>query len=262
MTAFDVMLDAYRTWVDPMSRKVTAVALRRAGLAPHSRVLDVAAGLGALALPAAEAGHRVHAIDLAEQMLAALGTALAPYPESTVEVMDATALTFPDDTFDAAFSMFGIFFFGDGVAGALAEMRRVTRPGGVVVAAHWADPMGGPMFTLLSRAAARLGDLPPIGTWGFGFLEGADLERALRGAGCTEASSEPFEIDYVLPEPERALDEMHTLFLNHPDYPHDLSPAQHERLRVALAEEVRRNDSSAELRVRARVNIVVGHVPR
>jgi ubiquinone/menaquinone biosynthesis C-methylase UbiE len=261
--AFDVMLDGYEKWVDPMSRKVTAVALRRADLAPNSEVLDVAAGLGALSLPAAEAGHRVRGVDLAEQMLDVLNKKLAPHPGSSAELMDATNLQFPDDSFDAAFSMFGIFFFGDGVGKALAQMTRVTRPAGAVVAAHWADPMGGPMFTLLARAVARMDDpdVAPIGTWGFGFLEGADLERELRQAGCVDVSSEPFEIEYGLPEPEAGLDEMHTMFLNHPDYTGTLSPEQYERLRVTLAEEIRLNDSSPADRVKARVNIVVGRVP-
>jgi ubiquinone/menaquinone biosynthesis C-methylase UbiE len=261
--AFDVMLDAYQKWVDPMSRKVTEVALRRAELAPESEILDVAAGLGALSVPAVEAGHRVRGIDLAEQMLAVLNQKLEPYPESYAQQMDATNLDFPDHFFDAAFSMFGIFFFGDRMPEALAEMARVTRPGGAVVAAHWADPMGGPMFTLLARAVARLADpqVPQIGTWGFGFLDGADLERELRRTGCTDVSSEPFEIPYVLPEPEAGLDEMQTLFLNHPDYSGTLTPEQYERLRLALAEEIRRNESPAD-RVRARVNIVVGRAPR
>jgi SAM-dependent methyltransferase len=58
--------------------------------------------------------------------------------------MDGQALDLPDAAFDAVFSIFGVIMFPDWRKG-LAEMARVTRPGGTA----WSRP-GRP----------RRGDLP------------------------------------------------------------------------------------------------------
>ena len=57
----------------------------------------------------------------------------------TVHEMDAQALEFPDDHFDAAFSSFGVMFCPDRAKG-FTEMGRVTRPGGELVASAWRAP--------------------------------------------------------------------------------------------------------------------------
>ena len=51
--------------------------------------------------------------------------------------MDGRRLTFPDDTFDVAYSLSSIEHFGgfDGAAAAVDEMARVVKPGGIVVVA-------------------------------------------------------------------------------------------------------------------------------
>ena len=114
--------------------------LRRAGLREGMRFLDVAAGSGALAIPAARAGARVTAIDRSPVMLEHLrrrahdeGLAI------DTRVMDGHALAFPDDTFDMAGSQFGVMLFPD-MPRALAEMARVVRPGGRVLVHAYGDP--------------------------------------------------------------------------------------------------------------------------
>ena len=69
------------------------------------------------------------------------GAAYAPFPyredRLTFLRMDGRRLTFPDDTFDVAYSLSSIEHFGgfDGAAAAVDEMVRVVKPGGIVVVA-------------------------------------------------------------------------------------------------------------------------------
>lgn len=106
------------------------------------RILDVGCGTGHLAasvagrLPAAQ----IDAVDLAAAYLA---HAQAQYPEPRIKfgIGDACALPFVDDSFDAVLAML-VLHFVPRTADAVAEMRRVARPGAVVAAAVW-DIRGG-----------------------------------------------------------------------------------------------------------------------
>jgi ubiquinone/menaquinone biosynthesis C-methylase UbiE len=114
--------------------------LRRVGLRPGMRFLDVAAGSGALSIPAARLGAQVWATDQSPVMLELL-TARAQQEGLTVEtrVMDGHALELPDNSFDVVGSQFGVMLFADMPRG-IREMVRVTRPGGSVLLHAYGDP--------------------------------------------------------------------------------------------------------------------------
>jgi len=116
-------------------------------------VLDVAAGPGSLALQAARTARQVHAIDFAPAMLAQLHARAAQAGIGNVitRVADGQALPFPDGSFDAAYSMFGLIFFPDRLKG-LRELVRVLRPGGRAVIASWPPSERVPMFAALFGA--------------------------------------------------------------------------------------------------------------
>ena len=115
-------------------------ALRRAGLSAGMRFLDVAAGTGALSIPAARLGAHVLATDQSEVMLDLL-EARARQEELNIEtrVMDGHALELGDDSFDMAGSQFGVMLFPNMPKG-ISEMARVVKPGGRVLMNVYGDP--------------------------------------------------------------------------------------------------------------------------
>jgi phosphatidylethanolamine/phosphatidyl-N-methylethanolamine N-methyltransferase len=137
---------------------------------PPSRILEIGVGTG-ISLPLYDRKHRVTGIDLSRDMLERAKKRVAEEGLSHVEgleVMDASALTFPDAAFDAAMAMFVITVVPDPDK-VLAEMARVVRPGGrVILVSHFSVESGPRAFVEkhLSRFSSRLGWRPnfPIET--------------------------------------------------------------------------------------------------
>jgi SAM-dependent methyltransferase len=102
------------------------------------RVLDVAAGSGNAAIPAAEAGAAVVASDLAPEFLAIAGREAASRGVRLREVeADAEALPFEDGEFDVVMSCIGAIF-AQHHRQVADEMLRVCRPGGTIGMVNWA----------------------------------------------------------------------------------------------------------------------------
>lgn len=126
--------------------------LRRAGLRKGMRFLDVAAGSGALSIPAARFGAHVVAVDLSPVMLSLL-TRRASKEGYSIEtrVMDGHALEFDDNSFEMAGSQFGVMLFPD-MPRAVREMVRVVSPGGRVLMNVYGDPNRIDFFAFFLRA--------------------------------------------------------------------------------------------------------------
>jgi ubiquinone/menaquinone biosynthesis C-methylase UbiE len=116
-------------------------ALQHADVQPGMRLLDVAAGSGALSIPAAELGAHVLATDLSPGMLALLRRRAheAGVAGIRTAVMDGTDLDVEDQSFQRVCSQFGVMLFPDTDRG-LAEMYRVTAPGGMGVVVIFGRP--------------------------------------------------------------------------------------------------------------------------
>ena len=140
MTAWDAIAAGYDRTNTPSQMWLGNEGLRRAGLRPGMRFLDVAAGSGALSIPAARLGARVLATDLSPAMLELLERRARDEGLSIeTQVMDGHALELEDDSFDMAGSQFGVMLFPDMPKG-IAEMARVVRPGGRVLMTAYGDP--------------------------------------------------------------------------------------------------------------------------
>ncbi|GAA3190879.1 GNAT family N-acetyltransferase [Nonomuraea roseoviolacea] len=111
----------------------TRELLRRALTPPPARVLDVGGGTGAHARWLAADGYDVHLVD----PVPAHVEAAAALPGVTAEVGDARRLRAPDGSADVVLLLGPLYHLTEAAdrARALAEARRVLRPGGVVVAA-------------------------------------------------------------------------------------------------------------------------------
>lgn len=138
--AWDRIAPAYDRTNTPTQMWLGNEGLRRVGLRAGMRFLDVAAGSGALSIPAARLGADVLATDQSPVMLDLL-MARAGQQGLTVEtrVMDGHALDLPDNSFDVAGSQFGVMLFPDMPKG-IREMVRVVRPGGAVLLHAYGDP--------------------------------------------------------------------------------------------------------------------------
>jgi ubiquinone/menaquinone biosynthesis C-methylase UbiE len=205
----------YEKTAHPFTARFAEAALAQVPLNGHSRVLDVAAGTGALALTAARTGAQVLAIDFSPGMVARI--AAAGLPNVDAKVMDGQALALPDGSFDAVFSIFGVIMFPDWRKG-LAEMARVTRHGGLGVVATWQE-QGAATFLLLGQIRRKL--FPervtrtmPEGVQVLGDPEG--FARELAVAGYRECRIERVVFDYELDVV--MLDEPDTLFGISPDW--------------------------------------------
>ena len=138
-------------------------ALNAVSLERGSRVIDIAAGPGTLALLAAERGHVVTAVDFSPAMIGELNArAQAKTLRVETHVADGQQLPIADNSQNAAFSMFGLIFFPDRAKG-FAEMLRVLSPGGFGVVSCWQPMERFPMLAEVFVALQRLLPNMPFG---------------------------------------------------------------------------------------------------
>jgi SAM-dependent methyltransferase len=131
-----------------------------AGVAPGWSVLDVACGTGIVARTVAPRVGRtgeVTGVDLNEAMLTVARRAAAP-SDAAADIAwrqgDVAELPFADAAFDAVLCQMALMFFPDRVR-ALAEMRRVVRPGGRVAVCVPAALDDQPAYRVLVEVASR-----------------------------------------------------------------------------------------------------------
>lgn len=163
-------------------------ALELAGPGEQAVIADVAAGPGTLSLMAAPNVARVHALDFSERMLGELAAKARKLGLENVEIHhgDGQALPFPANTFDAAFSMFGLMFFPDRPKG-YAELLRVLKPGGTAVVSSWADVNQSSLMTIMFGALRAADPTRPEPKYDPLSLENPEvLAQEMRDAGFVE----------------------------------------------------------------------------
>ncbi|MEV7692473.1 class I SAM-dependent methyltransferase [Microbacterium sp. NPDC089189] len=116
------------------------IAATRA-IAPRAgqRILDLAAGTAASSVALARSGAEIVAADFSPGMIAEGKRRHGHIPNLSFVEADATALPFGDAEFDTVTISFGLRNVNDPHA-ALAEMRRVTKPGGRLVISEFSTP--------------------------------------------------------------------------------------------------------------------------
>ena len=193
-------LGDYPAVAEEIIPELGATLVRAAGVGPGDRVLDVAAGTGNAAIPAALVGASVVASDLTPELLAA-GQALAARRGAELEWQqaDAEALPYGDGEFDRVLSCVGVMFAPRHRASA-DELVRVCRPGGTIGLLNW-TPEGfiGQLFAAMKPYAPP----PPPGAQPPPLWGSEEHVRALLGDRVTDVVSrrEPVMVDrFASPE--------------------------------------------------------------
>jgi SAM-dependent methyltransferase len=194
---FDVAADAYDRFMGRYSALLSGAFADLAGVAAGQRAIDVGCGPGALTreLVARLGVEAVAAVDPSESFVEA---AQSRYPGVDVRHASAEALPFENGGFDAALAQLVVHFMADPGRG-IAEMARVTRPGGVVAACVWDHAGGTGPLGLFWNVARELdpnvhdeSSLP-------GASEG-DLARLLTAAGLTDVTEITLVADLEHPD--------------------------------------------------------------
>ncbi|MBK8212276.1 MAG: methyltransferase domain-containing protein [Myxococcales bacterium] len=219
---WDHHVDTYSRLFAPLTGFLGEAMVRIAEprIRPFSHVLDVACGPGAVAVHALRRARaealaagaegrrgRVVATDFSQGMVEAARRAAAASGDTALfhaEVHDGQALGFPDGSFDAVFSSFGIFLFADRVAG-WREAARVLRKGGVLGTTVWRGPVENPMLS--AQMAPVMAALPerlraqPARSW-IDIAEPEALVREVSASGdFVDVEVHVLRASIVLPSP-------------------------------------------------------------
>lgn len=152
---------APRDWAEgqePQMRPLYEATIAALAPGPGTRLLDAGCGSGLALQLAAASGATVSGLDATPELLAIARERL---PEADLRVGDLEELPFDSGVFDMATAFNSLQYAADPKA-AMAELLRVTRPGGLVAIGLWGDPARCQTETLFQ--ALRALAPPPPGT--------------------------------------------------------------------------------------------------
>lgn len=154
-----------RALIESATAPVREWMVRELAPQPGERILELAAGAGDTGFDAAEligGQGRLVSTDFTPAMSEVARRRAAERGTGNVEfrVMDAERIDLPDDAFDGVLCRFGFMLMVDPGA-ALAQSRRVLRPGGRLALAVWSAPERNPWLAAGIRALVEAGHVPP-----------------------------------------------------------------------------------------------------
>jgi ubiquinone/menaquinone biosynthesis C-methylase UbiE len=148
--------DSYDAFMGRWSRRLAPLFLDFAGVSDDEQVIDIGCGTGSLTfeIPSRANIASIEAIDYEPQFVEAARRRNKD-PRINIQTGDACNLQFADGQFDRALSLLVLHFVAEPKR-AVAEMRRVVRPGGVAAATVWDNYGGQPSIRLFWDIAATL----------------------------------------------------------------------------------------------------------
>jgi len=166
-------------------RPVYQAVFDRVGMKGGELYLDAGCGAGLAARMAAARGAQVSGLDAAENLLA---IARSRVPDGEFHLGELESLPFSDGAFDLV-TGFNSFQYAANPGAALAEAKRVARPGAHVIVVTWGDPAGMEAASLVAALRLLLPPPPPGAPGPFALSD----EAALR-AFASAAALEPLEV--------------------------------------------------------------------
>lgn len=180
---------------------------------PGQTLLELAAGAGDTGFEAAAhlgGDGRLISTDFAPAMVEVARRRGAELAMTGVEyrVLDATAMDLEDDSVDGVVCRMGYMLMSDPPR-ALAETRRVLRPGSRVVLGVWGPPEGNPYFTTVAMPLIRAGHIPPPDPAEPGIFHMAPpgrTQQMLEAAGFTTVRVEEVPVTFTVADVDAYLE--------------------------------------------------------
>ena len=201
-----------RADVEAVSTPIREWMLRELSPRPGDKVLELAAGVGDTGFEAAATlGERGRLIstDFSPAMLAAARRRGSELGLTNVEyrLIDAERIELDRDSVDGVLCRFGYMLMADQAA-ALAETRRVLRPGGRLALAVWGAQERNPFFVTIAISLVQHGHLPmpePPGPPVFSMASAERTTALLEGAGFAEVRTEQVAVQFETPDVDEYL---------------------------------------------------------
>lgn len=206
--------ESRRPQIEETAAPVREWMLRELRPQPGDTVLELAAGVGDTGFEAAAAigddGQLISSdaspamLDAARRRGAELGLGNVDY-----RVIDAERIDLDADLVDGVICRFGYMLMADPAA-ALAETRRVLRPGGRLVLVVWGAPERNPFFGTIAVSLIQRGHIPPPepppAPGIFSMASPERTEALLRGAGFESIRVEEVPVRFALPSADEYVD--------------------------------------------------------
>jgi SAM-dependent methyltransferase len=170
---------------EPCCRPVYTAVLDKLAVGAGTTYLDAGCGTGLAAQMAAERGASISGLDAAEPLLA---IARRRVPQGDFRVGELEELPFADATFDLV-TGFNAFQYAADTKAALAEAKRVAKPGATVVIMTWGPPAGMEAASLVAALRPLLPPPPPGAPGPFALSDQGALRAFAEAAGL-----EPVEV--------------------------------------------------------------------
>jgi SAM-dependent methyltransferase len=187
--------ERYEHFIGRWSRLIAPLLVEFSRIRDGDRVLDIGSGTGSLseAIAASSPSCRIIGVDPSANYVS-FAESRKKSPKVTFEIGDAQKLSFPDAQFDVTTSLLVLNFIPD-VNKAMAELRRVTRPGGTIAAAVWDYGEGMQMLRYFWDAATALDpSAVKLDEKHMPLCRAGELSHLFINAGLTDVEEQPLEV--------------------------------------------------------------------
>ena len=250
---------AYERMMGRWSRAVGDIFLEWLAPPPGLSWLDVGCGTGAFSQLLLDRckPREIGAVDPSADQIAYARTAPAA-KQVNFQVGDAQSLPFADAKFDVAAMALVITFIAD-PAKAIAEMKRVVKPGGTLGTYVWDFRSGGSPQQPLRQAIEAIGvEVSP--TPGHENSSRERLDELFRAAALEQIATRAIEIDVIYPDFDTYWTTQTGLATNVVQYLQGMTKPEVERVKAYLREQLP-TDQAGRIGYKARASAAKGRVP-